>query len=85
MKIKSVSAALAAAAVFCACGCAAFAETTPVELSANDLLGSPNTVDDAREAVSAEKTADSGVEGVSAVAGVIALAGAAVVISRKKA
>ena len=85
MKIKSVSAALAAAAVFCACTTVASAETTPVELSANDLLGSPNTVDEARDAVSAEKTADTGVEGVSAVAGVIALAGAAVVISRKKA
>lgn len=85
MKIKSVSAALAAAAVFSACSVCAFAETTPVELSANDLLGSPNTVDEAGAAASAEKTADTGVEGVSAIAGVIALAGAAVVISRKKA
>ena len=73
MKIKSVSAALAAAAVFCACTAVASAETTPVELSANDLLGSPNTVDEARDAVSADKNAETGVEGVSAVVGVIAL------------
>lgn len=85
MKIKSVLAALPAAAVFCACAAVASAETTPVELSANDLLGSPNTVDEAKDVVSDEKNAENGVEGVSAVAGVIALAGAAVVISRKKA
>lgn len=86
MRIKSVPAVCAAAAAICATSVFAFAETTPVELSANELIGSPNAADDAKEAAaSADNTAQTGVEGVSAVVGAIALAGAAVVISRKKA
>lgn len=84
MRIKSVPAVCAAAAAICATSVFAFAETTPVELSANDLIGSPNAADDAKEAASADANAQTGVEGVSAVVGAIALAGAAVVISRKK-
>ncbi len=90
MKIKSVPAVCTALAVLCATSVFASAETAPAELSANDLLAAPNdavTADDGAKDVadSAEKNADTGVEGLSAVVGAIALAGAVVVISRKKA
>lgn len=89
MKIKSVPAVCAAFAALCATMAFASAETAPAELSANDLLTAPAVAadDNARDvaAVSGEKSSQTGVEGVAAVAGVIALAGAAVVISRKKA
>lgn len=92
MKIKSVPAACAAFAVICATSVFASAETAPAELSANDLLAALNNdaiaaADESAKdiAASSEKNSDSGVEGVAAVVGAVALAGAAVVISRKKA
>lgn len=87
MKIKSVPAVCAAFAALCATAVIASAETAPAELSANDLLTAPNeaAVTAAENDVSADKNIDTGVEGVAAVVGAIALAGAAVVISRKKA
>lgn len=91
MKIKSVPAVCAAFAVLCATSAFVSAETVPAELSANDLIAAPTDVitpaDDSVKDTSAsgEKNTDTGVEGVSAVVGAIALAGAAVVISRKKA
>lgn len=91
MKIKSLLAVCAACAAMCATTVFASAENAPAELPANDLLIAPApgdviTPDDAKDTTpAAEKNTDTGVEGVAAVVGAVALAGAAVVISRKKA
>lgn len=90
MKIKSVLAAFAAAAVLSSTAVTAFAETedddnkdTLAVTGANATM--VETVADTAT-VDGEKSSDkTGAEGVAAVLGVVALAGAAVVMSRKKA
>ena len=95
MKIKSVLASIVAVAALSATSIFATADGIKVEVgSVEDLTGGANAANgDAApaETAGADKTAsdkdnpDSGVEGVAAVVGAIALAGAAVVISRKRA
>lgn len=94
MKIKSVLAAVAAAAVLTTGSAVAFADaadttaadTTGAEDSTADTTGTDSTEDTNSDVTSTDDTnADTGVEGVAAVVGIIALAGAAVVVSRKRA
>lgn len=85
MKSKAIAAVVAAATMSCVSVCA-FAETADTEI----LLAAVPTENTAEargvEAEAAEgASSTSGVEGVAAVFGAIVLAGAAVVISRKKA
>lgn len=87
MKIKSVLAAFAAAAVLSGSALTAFAETDSEKDTAaiNGAEGAMvETVADTATA-DTETSTDTGAEGVVAVFGVVALAGAAVVMSRKKA
>lgn len=89
MKIKSVLAAFAAAAVFSTTAVTAFAETDNDDKDTLAVTGANGamveTVADTAT-VDGEKSSDNtGAEGVAAVLGVVALAGAAVVMSRKKA
>ena len=88
MKIKSVLAAFAAAAVVCTTSVTAFADTDNGDNDTLAVMGSTAVVETVADTaiVESEKSSDnSGAEGVAAVLGVIALAGAAVGISRKKA
>lgn len=88
MKFKSVLAAAAAAAVFSTTACVAFAETDDEDKDTLAVTGANGTMVDTvadTATVDSEKSTDTGAEGVAAVLGVIALAGAAVVMSRKKA
>lgn len=88
MKIKSVIAGAAAMAVMSCANICAFADDADTE-----ILLAAVPADNARAAAAGTEAetaegkagASSGVEGVAAVFGTIALAGAAVVISRKKA
>ncbi len=73
MKLKSVLAALAAAVTVSAVSVCGFAATDSSEISP-----APEAEETAKE------NPDTGVEGVAAFAGAIALAGAAIVISRKR-
>lgn len=89
MKIKSVLAACAAAAVLSATSVTAFAETdNDAEKDTLAVTGANAAmVDTVAETatVESDKSTKTGAEGVAAVLGVVALAGAAVVMSRKKA
>lgn len=94
MKMRSVIAASAAVLTICAANAVSFAESADTNLvSAKDNPGEENnttadntSADDADAAEPSDKdNADTGVESVAAVVGAIALAGAAVVISRKRA
>ena len=88
MKFKSVLAAFAAAAVVTMTSVTAFAETDKDETSNTAAIGSTmvvETVADTATVESDKSSNNSGAEGVAAVLGVFALAGAAVGISRKKA
>lgn len=99
MKIKSVLAAVAAAAVLTTCSAVAFADladngtdsATDSTETNTDETSTDNTADGASTETNTDGTntddtnADTGVEGVAAVVGIIALAGAAVVVSRKRA
>lgn len=93
MKIKSVLASIVAVAALSATSMFAAADGIKVEVgSVDELTGGAANQADAAPAEGADKAVasdkdnpDSGVEGVAAVVGAIALAGAAVVISRKRA
>lgn len=93
MKMRSVIAAMAAVLTICAANAVSFAESADTNLvSAKDNPGEENnttadntSADDAAAEPSDKDNADTGVESVAAVVGAIALAGAAVVISRKRA
>lgn len=88
MKIKSAIAGAAALAVMSCANICAFADEADTE-----ILLAAVPADNARaakvgndtEAAEGKSGSTSGVEGVAAVFGTIALAGAAIVISRKKA
>ena len=73
MKLKSVFAALVAFAAVSAMSVCGFAATESSEISP-----APEAADTAKE------NPDTGVEGVAAFAGAMSLAGAAIVISRKR-
>ncbi len=73
MKLKSVLAALVATATVSAVSVCGFAATDSLEISP-----APEAAEAAKE------NPDTGVEGVAAFAGAIALSGAAIVISRKR-
>lgn len=73
MKLKSIFAALVAAATVSAVSVCGFAATESSEISP-----APEAAETTKE------NPDTGVEGVSAFAGAIALAGAAIVVSRKR-
>lgn len=89
MKIKSVLAAFAATAVLSATAVTAFAETDENDkdaMAATGINGGVvDTVADTATVDGTEKSDNTGAEGVAAILGVVALAGAAVVMSRKKA
>ena len=88
MKIKSVIAAFAAAAVVSTTSVTAFAETENDDNDTLAVLGNNTVVKTLADTatVDGEKSSDkTGAEGVAALFGVVALAGAAVVMSRKKA
>ena len=90
MKMKSVIAAMAAVSALCAANVVTFAESADTNLvSAKDTEENNTTentsADDAAAEPSDKDNADTGVESVAAVVGAVALAGAAVVISRKRA
>ena len=87
MKIKSVLAAFAAAAVVSTTSVTAFAETDNDDNDTLAVLGNNTVVETIADTatVDGEKSSDTGAEGVAALLGVIALSGAAVVMSRKKA
>ena len=88
MKIRSVIAAFAAAAVVSTTSVTAFAETENEDNDTLAILGNNTVVETLADTatVDGEKSSDNaGAEGAAAVLGVIALAGAAVVMSRKKA
>ena len=88
MKIKSVLAAFAAAALVSTTSVTAFAETESDDNETLAVLGNNTAVETLADTatVDSDKSSDNtGAEGVAAVLGVIALAGAAVVMSRKKA
>lgn len=84
MKIKSVLAAVAAAAVLTTGSAVAFADSNEGEpvVTADEA---PEAADSVADTTGTTDNADTGVEGVAAAVGIIALAGAAVVISRKRA
>lgn len=86
MKIKSVMAGIAAAAVMSCATVCAFADEADTEIL---LAAVPSENAAARSAeadtADAKNNPGAGIEGIAAVFGTIALAGAAVVISRKKA
>lgn len=90
MKIKSVLAAVAAAAVLATGSAVAFAETNeeenaPVVTADETPVESTDDSDaDSTDSTDGTDNAETGVEGVAAVVGVLTLAGAAVVISRKR-
>lgn len=85
MKIKSVLAAFAAAAVLSGSALTAFAETDSEKDTAAINGAEGAMVETVADTATAETETSTGAEGVVAVFGVVALAGAAVVMSRKKA
>ena len=88
MKIRSVIAAFAAAAVVSMTSVTAFAETDNDDNDTMAVLGNNTVVETLADTatVDGEKSSDkTGAEGVAALLGVVALAGAAVGIARKKA
>lgn len=87
MKFKSVIAGVAAVAAMSCMSVFSFAECADTELLLAAVPSDNKTVARSAEADTAEArtTSTSGAEGVAAVFGTIILAGAAVVISRKKA
>ena len=91
MKIKSVLASIVAVAALSATSMFAAADGIHVqvgtveELTGNAAEAAPENNAGDKAAASDKDNPDSGVEGVAAVVGAIALAGAAVVISRKRA
>lgn len=87
MKIKSVLAGFAAAAVLSSTALTAFAETDSKKDTAAINGAQGAMVETVAETATAEteSNTNTSAEGVVAVFGVVALAGAAVVMSRKKA
>ena len=88
MKIRSVIAALAAAAVVSTTSVTAFAENDGDDNETLAVIGNGTMVETVADTatVDGERSSDkTGAEGFAALLGVIALAGAAVGISRKKA
>lgn len=85
MKIKSVIAAVAACGAMFTSNAFAFADSENTEILLAAVPADRNLAQSAEaDSADAKNNANPGVEGVAAVFGTLALAGAAVVISRKK-
>ena len=85
MKLKTIGAALLSAAVLSAASAAAFAETVPggIQIPASDDALTPDDIAPAPDNTGKDNP-DTGIQGAALVVGAIALAGAAVIVSRKK-